>query len=126
MSVLAFTDETSEGGLSWHVRRRRLLRWHCHGHFIGGKDILRWSLKSRIDSNLWSVPVVYVLIAVPHTVDQIGLEDDKNGKENEHKQQETAGVQREQVVLVWEIRQLVQVVLDSGQVREGADGHQAA
>lgn len=126
VSALAFTEDTSQGNSSWHVRRRRFLRWHCHGHFIGGKDVLRWGLKSRIDGNLWSVPVVYVLIAVPNTVDQVGLKDNENGKEDEHKQQETAGVQREQVVFIWEVRQLVQVVLDSGQVREGADGHQAA
>lgn len=113
-SALAFTDELSQGNSSWHVRRRWLLRWHCHGHFIGGKDVLRGGLKSRIDGNLWSVPVVYVLIAVPHTVDQIGLEDDENGKKDEHKQKQTAGVQREQVVFVREVRQLVQVVLDSG------------
>jgi len=40
-----------------------LLRW----------TYLRGSLKSRIDGNLRGVPVVYVLIAVPHAVDQIGL-----------------------------------------------------
>lgn len=28
------------GNLSWHVRRRRLLRWHRHGHFVGGKNVL--------------------------------------------------------------------------------------
>lgn len=126
MSTLAFTEETSQGNSSRHVRRRRLLRWHCHGHFIGGKDVLRWGLKSRIDGNLWSVPVVYVLIAVPNTVDKVGLKDNENGKEDEYKQQETAGVQRKQVVFVWEVRQLVQVVLNSGQVCEGADGHQTA
>lgn len=50
----------------WIAKRFRLgtlLRW----------TYLRGGLKSRIDGNLWSVPVVYVLIAVPHTVDQIGL-----------------------------------------------------
>lgn len=34
----------------------------------------------------------------------IYLKDNENGKEDEHKQQETAGVQREQVVFVWEVR----------------------
>lgn len=39
---------------------------------------LRWGLKSRIDGNLWSVPVVYVFVAVPHTVNQISLKKGEN------------------------------------------------
>lgn len=35
---------------------------------------LRRGLKGRVDGDLWHVPVVDVLVAVPHTVDQIGLE----------------------------------------------------
>ena len=31
-------------------------------------------LKGGVDSDLWHVPVVDVLVAVPHTVDQVGLE----------------------------------------------------
>ncbi len=34
----------------------------------------------------------------------IYLKDNENGKEDEYKQQETAGVQRKQVVFVWEVR----------------------
>lgn len=34
----------------------------------------------------------------------IHLKDDENGKKDEHKQKETAGVQREQVVFVREVR----------------------
>lgn len=34
----------------------------------------------------------------------IYLEDDENGKEDQHKQQETAGVQRKQVVFIGEVR----------------------
>lgn len=32
------------------------------------------------------------------------LENDQEGKEDQHKEQQAAGVQREQVILVWEIR----------------------
>ncbi|KAF3849994.1 hypothetical protein F7725_019713 [Dissostichus mawsoni] len=76
-------------------------------------------LEGRVDCNLWHVPVVDVLVAVPHTVDQ----DDEEGKEDEHEEQQAAGVQREEVIFV---RELVQVVLDPGKVGERADGHQAA
>lgn len=34
---------------------------------------LRWSLKSRIHSDLWHVSIVDVFVAVPHAVDQISL-----------------------------------------------------
>lgn len=112
--------------LSRHVRGRWFLLWHLHCHLVGGQDVLRWSLKGRVDGNLWHVPVVDVLVAVPHTVDQISLEDDQEGKENEHKEQQAAGVHRQEVILVGEIRQLVQIVFDPGQVGERADGHQAA
>lgn len=37
-------------------------------------------LKGRVDGNLWHVPVVDVLVAVPHTVDQVSLKsEDKTG-----------------------------------------------
>lgn len=111
------------GNLSCRVGGWRLFRWHRHGHFISRQDVLRRGLKTRIDSNFRSVPVVYVLIAVPHAVDQVSLEDDENGDEDEHEEQQTAGVQREQVVFVGKVGQLVQVVLDSGQVCQGADSH---
>lgn len=32
------------------------------------------------------------------------LEDDEKGKEDEHKEQQAAGVHRKKVVLVWEVR----------------------
>lgn len=32
------------------------------------------------------------------------LEDDEKGKEDEHKEQQAAGVHRQEVVLVWEVR----------------------
>lgn len=37
-------------------------------------------LKGRVDGDLWHVPVVDVLVAVPHTVDQVSLKsEDKTG-----------------------------------------------
>lgn len=36
--------------------------------------------------------------------DQFHLEDDQEGKENEHKEQQAAGVHRQEVILVGEIR----------------------
>lgn len=35
---------------------------------------LRRGLKGRVHGNLWHVPVVDVLVTVPHAVDQISLE----------------------------------------------------
>lgn len=32
------------------------------------------SLEGRVDGDLWHVPVVDVLVAVPHAVDQVSLE----------------------------------------------------
>lgn len=34
----------------------------------------------------------------------IHLENDEEGKEDQHKEQQAAGVQREKVIFVWEIR----------------------
>lgn len=87
-------------------------------------------LKGWVHSNLWHVPVVDVLVAVPHTVDQVSLvgkkngikqnrfplrikptevtcfylKDDEEGEEDQHKQQQAAGVHRQQAVLVREVR----------------------
>lgn len=120
-------------------------------------------LKSRVHSNLWHVPVVDVLVAVPHTVDQVSLEaitksytytctlavfyackyknlftstarqhsltcwlvvwytediiwikswqavwllylqNDQEGEEDQHKEEEAAWVQRQKIILIWEI-----------------------
>lgn len=45
-----------------------------HRVYLWQHAYLRRGLKGRVDGDLWHVPVVDVLVAVPHTVDQIGLE----------------------------------------------------
>lgn len=44
-------------------------------HLRDKGSYLRRGLKGGVDGNLWQVPVVDVLVAIPHTVDQVRLKN---------------------------------------------------